>query len=80
MESGVYSSLKPRCHHQVVFVKFILPILYPLPYHKTVWFYENGNPELMRRATNEFDWIGALSTVSTDKKACYFTETLLNII
>lgn len=38
------------------------------------------NPELIRRVINEFDWIGALSTVSTDKKACYFTETLLNII
>ena len=81
MESGVYSSLHPNCHHQVVFAKFNLSILYPPPYEKTVWFYEKANLELIRRAINEFDWIRALSNVSTDKEVvCYFTETLLNII
>ena len=80
MESGVHSSLHPNCHHQVVFAKFNLFILYPPPYERTVWFYEKANPELIRRAINEFDWIRALSNVSTDKKVCYFTETLLNII
>ena len=80
MESGVHSSLHPNCHHQVVFAKFNLFILYPPPYEKTVWFYEKANPELIRRAISEFDWIRALSNISTDKKVCYFTETLLNII
>ena len=80
MESGVYSSLHPSCHHQVIFVKFNLSILYPPPYERTVWFYEKANPELIRRAINEFDWIRALSNVCIDKKVCYFTETLLNII
>ena len=81
MESGVHSSLHPNCHHQVVFSKSNLSILFPLPYERTVWFYEKANPELIRRAINEFDWIRALSNVSTDKEVvCYFTETLLNII
>ena len=57
-----------------------MSILYPPPYERTVWFYEKTNPELIRRAINEFDWIRALSNVSIDKKVCYFTETLLNII
>ena len=55
MESGVYSSLYPSCHHQVVFAKFPLSILYP-PYERTVWFHGKANPELIRRAINEFDW------------------------
>ena len=80
MESGVYSSLHSNCHHQVVFAKFKLSILYPSHYERTVSFYEKANPELIRRAINEFDWIRALSNVSTAKKVCYFTETLLNII
>ena len=42
MESGVYSSLHPSCHHQVIFVKFNLSILYPPPYERTVWFYEKS--------------------------------------
>ena len=80
MESGVYSSLHSNCHHQVVFAKFKLSILYPSHYERTVSFYEKANPELIRRAINEFDWIRALSKVSIDKKVCYFTKTLFNII
>ena len=55
MESGVHSSLHPSCHHQVVFEKFNFSILYPPPYGRTVWFYKKANPELIRRAINEFD-------------------------
>ena len=40
MESGVYSSLHPSCHHQIIFAKFNLSILYPPHYERTVWFYE----------------------------------------
>ena len=57
-----------------------MSILYPPPYERTAWFYEKANLELIRRAINEFDWTRALSNVSIDKKVCYFTETLLNII
>ena len=80
MESGVLSSPLPNCHHQVVFAKFNLSILCPPPYERTVWFYDKANPELILRVINEFDWIRALSNVSTNKKVCYFTDTLLNII
>ena len=65
---------------QVVFAKFNLCILLSPTYERTFWFYEKANLELIRRPINEFDWIRALSNVSIDKKVCYFTETLLNII
>ena len=57
MESRVHSTLHPNCHHQVVFAKFNLFILYPPPYERTVWFYKKANPELIQRAIHEFDWI-----------------------
>ena len=68
MESGVHSSLHPNCHHEVVFVKFNLSILYPPPYGRTVPFYKKANPELIRRGINELDWIKALSNVSIDEE------------
>ena len=68
MESGVHSSLHPNCHHDVVFVKFNLSILYPPPYGRTVPFYKKANPELIRRGINELDWIKALSNVSIDEE------------
>ena len=67
MESGVHSSLHPNCHHQAVFAKFNLSILYPLTYERTVWFYKKANPKLIQRAINEFDWIRDLSNVSVDE-------------
>ena len=68
MESGVHWSLHPNCHHQAVFAKFNLSVLYPPPYERTVWFYKEANHELVRRDINEFDWIRFLSNVSIDKK------------
>ena len=80
MESGIHSSLHSNCHHQIVFAKFNLSIFCPLPYEGTVWYYERANTELIRRATDQFDWIRALSNVNVDEKVYFFTKTLLNII
>ena len=38
IESGVYSSLHPSCHHKIIFAKFNLSILHPPPYERTVGF------------------------------------------
>ena len=35
MESGIHSSLRSNCHHQIVFAKFNLSIFYHLPYERT---------------------------------------------
>ena len=72
MESRFQSSLHPNLHHRVVFAKFNLSILYPSPYDRTVWVYDKANPELIRRAINEFDWIRALCNVSIEKESLLF--------
>ena len=69
MESGVHSSLHPNCHHQEVFVKFSLSILYPSPYERTVWFYKqtlNLSEELLM---NSFGLEPHLTLVQTRKFA-----------
>ena len=78
IESEVNSCLHPNCHHQVVLAKFNLSILYSPPYERTVWFFKTGNPKLIRKPINEFDWISDLSNISIEEKVCYFTKTLLN--
>ena len=80
MESGIHSSLHSNCHHQIVFAKFNLSIFYPPPYERTVWYYERGNTELIRRAIDQFDWVRDLSNINVDEKVYFFTKTLLNII
>ena len=77
MESGIHSFLHSNCHHQIVFAKFNLPIFYPPPYEKTVWYYERENTELMRRAIDQFDWLRALSNVNVDEKLFVMIEISL---
>ena len=55
MESGIHSSLHSIFHHQIVFAKFNLPTFYPLPYERTVWYYEKPNTELIRRDIDQLD-------------------------
>ena len=60
IESGVYLSLHSHCHHQIIFAKFNLEIVYPPPYVREVWHYKDANIELIRREINEFNWQKAL--------------------
>ena len=80
MESGIESSLHSNYHHQIVLFIFNLSIFYPLPYERTVWYYERVNNELMRRAIDQFDWLTAFSNVNVDEKVYFFTKMLPNII
>ena len=79
MESGV-PSLHPNCHHQLVFAKFDLSIYYPLPYERTVWYYNRVNADLIRRAIDLFDWDKALRINDMDKQVAIFSDTLMNIM
>ena len=53
IESGVYPSLHPNCHHQVVYAKFNLKIYYP---YREVWHYKDANIEIIRKAIDGFNW------------------------
>ena len=37
IECGVHPSLHPNCHHQIIFAKFNLDIVYPPPYEREIW-------------------------------------------
>ena len=37
IESGVHPSLYPNSHHQIIFAKFNLKIIFPPPYFSNVW-------------------------------------------
>ena len=80
IDSGVHSSLHPNCHHQIVYAKFNLEIIYPLPYLREVWHYKDANIELIRRAINGFNWTRAFSNTSVNKKVNTFNNTILNIL
>ena len=72
IESGVYPSLHPNCHHQVVY--------YPPQYYREVWHYKYANIELIRQAIDGFNWQKAFSNKNVNKKVDTFNKTILNIL
>ena len=74
IDSGVHSSLHPNCHHQIIYTKFNLEIIYPPPYLQEVWHYKDANIEFIRRANNAFNW------TSVNEKVNIFNYTILNIL
>ena len=80
IESGVHPSLHPNCHHQIVFAKFNLDIVYPPPYEREIWNYLKANIDLIKRAINSFDCEKAFSNIDIDKTISIFNQTIINIL
>ena len=54
--SGVESSLHQNCHHQIVFARFNLKVVFPPPYEREVWHFKKANVDHIRKAINGFQW------------------------
>ena len=80
VESGTQPSLHPNCHHQIIYAKFNLEVLYPPPYTREVWHYKDSNVDLIRRSINEFDWDRAFANKHVDEKVLIFNKTVLNVL
>ena len=77
-ESGVHLSLYHNVHHQIIFAKFNLKILFLPPYFRDVWLYRDTNTDLTRRAIDMFDWHRALVNTNVNEKLFILNKTILN--
>ena len=80
IESDFHTSLHPNCHHQIIFAKFNLDIVYPPPYEREIWHYQKANIDLIKHAINPFDWKKAFSNIDGDKMVSIFNQTIINIL
>ena len=55
MHSDAHPSLHSNCHHQIVFTKLNLTILYLPPSKRKVRHYYQANTDLIKQATDSFD-------------------------
>ena len=79
INSGIKSSLHESCHHQITYAKFNLQIIYPAPYQRLVWDYENANASSIQRALNMIDWNKLLSNANAENQVNILNDTLFNI-
>ena len=77
---GVHSSLHPDCHHQTIFAKVNLEIIYPPLYVCEFRHYKDATTELIRRANNEFNWQRAFLNTNVNKKVDVYNNTILTIL
>ena len=79
VNSGVFSSIHQSCHHQIVFAKVNLKIIFPPSYTRRIWDYSRANHEAINNAIDGFDWEKAFSNVNVHAQVKLFNETLSNI-
>ena len=80
MNSGVYASIHPHCHHQILLAKFNLKVFYPPPYERTMWDFSQAKSARIKRAVNLFHWKSALIDLDINEKVPVFNDTITNIM
>ena len=78
-DSGVHLSLHSNCHHQIIYAKFNLKIIYPPPYERHIWHYNHAKPESIQRALEVFNWRRASGGKTINEKVSILTNTIINI-
>ena len=80
MDSSVHQSLHLNCHHQIVYAKFTWKIYFSPPYEREIWYYGQGNTELIRRAVHEFNWQRVFSNQNINERVSFFDKIILDIV
>ena len=60
VESGTQPSLHHNCHDQIVYAIFNLEVIYPPPYTREVWHFQDSDVELIRRSLMDLTGIELL--------------------
>ena len=80
VESGVQSSLHQNCHHQIVFARFNLKVVFPPPYEREVWHFRKANIDHVRKAINGFQWEKSFQNMNVNDMVHLFNRTIKNIL
>ena len=54
--TGVFTSLNPNCHHQIMNSSFDLNICYPAPYQRQIWDYKKADSTNIRKMLDSVNW------------------------
>ena len=80
MESGVHSSLHQNCHHQIIYAKFNLKVLYSPPYEREIWHYQRANIHQIQRAIEQFSWEKSFINININEVSLFNKTIIKNIL
>ena len=78
-DCGVHPSLHPNCHHQIIYCKLNLNIVYPPPYRRLVWDFKRANIDAIREAIKTVAWHYMFLNKTVHEQVAVFNNILLNI-
>ena len=79
VESGVFPSLHVKCHHQIIYSKLNLNVIYPPPYQRLIWDYKKANVDCIKKSLNSVDWDFVFSNKNVHQQAEYLNNVLMNV-
>ena len=74
-----HPSLHPNCHHQIVYCKLDLKIVYPPPHQRRVWDFKRANIDSIRKAVKMVDWHFMFMNKTVHEQVTAFNTILMNI-
>ena len=72
-------SLYVKCHHQIIFSKLNLNVVYPPPYQRLIWDYKKANVDCIKKSLDSVDWDLVLSNINVHQLVQYLNKILMNI-
>ena len=79
VDCGTHPSLHPNCHHQIVYCKLDLKIVYLPTYQRHVWDFKRANIDSIRKAVKMVDWHFMFMNKTVHEQVTAFNTILMNI-
>ena len=80
VDSGEYSSLYAKSHHQIVFGVVNSSVPRPPPYKRTIWEYDKANMAMIKHDLPSINWYGMFDELDFNQAVDSFTTFLLSVI
>ena len=80
IDCGTHPSLHPNCHHQIIYCKLNLRIVYPPPYQTSAWDFKRANIDSIRKAIKMVDWHFMFLNKTVHEQVSVFNNVLFIIL
>ena len=80
IDCGTHPSLHLNCHHQIIYCKLNLKIVYPPPCQRLVWDFKRANTDSIRKAIKMVDWHFIFLNKTVHEQVSVFNDVLFNIL
>ena len=72
VESDIFPSLHVKCHHQIVYSKLNLNVVYSPPYQHMILDYKRSNVDYIRKSVNSINLGFVLSGKNVHQRSMFF--------